>query len=100
MTGILLDLGIVLLCALAAWTTKTFIPYLKDKIAQNTQTDIANWIKIAVAAAEQIFKDGKGEDKFEYVKRLLEQIFDKLDYAEMKALIESEVYKLKSGVGE
>lgn len=96
MTELLIDLGILLLSALAIWITKNLIPYLKDRIAQNTQTNISNWIKIAVAAAEQIFKNGKGEDKFAYVERIILQIFDDLDYAEMKALIESEVYKMKN----
>ncbi|MGI6202357.1 MAG: phage holin, LLH family [Eubacteriales bacterium] len=55
--------------------------------------------RVYVFAAEQIFGDGKGEQKFEYVKNALAKegitADDKNDHDRVKALIEAAVRELK-----
>lgn len=63
------------------------IPFLKDK-------NIYNYAKIAVQAAEQIYKEsGMGKEKFEYVKNWLNKKLNITD-DDLKKIIESAVYEL------
>ena len=63
------------------------IPFLKDK-------NIYNYAKIAVQAAEQIYKEsGMGKEKFEYVKNWLNKKLNISD-DDLKKIIESAVYEL------
>ena len=63
------------------------IPFLKDK-------NIYNYAKIAVQAAEQIYKEsGMGKEKFEYVKNWLNKKLNISD-DDLKKIIESAVYEI------
>ena len=58
---------------------------------------VIKWVKIAVKAAEQIYKgSGKGKEKFEYVSKWISEKF-KISEAELKNLIERAVFELNKG---
>lgn len=69
------------------------IPFLKDK-------NIYNYAKIAVQAAEQIYKEsGMGKEKFEYVRNWLHKKLNITD-DDLKKIIESAVYELNKEKSE
>lgn len=84
---------------IAVIITAVVIPYIKSKTTTQQQAQINAWVKIAVAAAEQIYKgSGRGEEKKEYVINWLEERGFTLDEDEVDALIESAVYELNNGI--
>ena len=64
-------------------------------LIKNFRDDKAmEWIKIAVRAAEQIYKEtGMGKEKFAYVSEWISKKF-KISEADLKNLIEGAVYEL------
>lgn len=75
--------------------TSFVVPYIKSKTNANQQAAILALIKIAVAAAEQIFGAyGFGKEKKEYVTEWLKARGVKLDADKLDAMIESAVYEL------
>ena len=90
---ILFEAIITLLIALV---TTFVVPYIKSKVSAEDLAEIVKWVKIAVEAAEMIFKEsGMGEKKKEYVKILLKSYGIKYNPAQINALIESAVLELK-----
>lgn len=84
--------GVVVSCVL--------IPYIKSKTTTEHQKEINAWVKIAVSAAEQIYKgSGRGEEKKAYVIQWLRDRGITVDEAKLDALIESAVYELTNGEG-
>lgn len=84
---------------IAVIITAVVIPYIKSKTTTQQQAQINAWVKIAVAAAEQIYKgSGRGEEKKEYVINWLEERGFTLDEDELDVLIESAVYELNNGI--
>ena len=74
------------------------IPYIKGKTNAQQQAEIAQWINIAVAAAEQIYKgSGRGAEKKQYVLDWLNANGMKCDDAAVEALIEAAVFDLNGG---
>lgn len=58
--------------------------------------NVIKWVKIAVKAAEQIYKSsGMGKEKFDYVSKWISEKF-KISETELKNLIESAVFELNS----
>ena len=52
----------------AAVITAVVIPYIKSRTTAQQQAEINAWVKIAVTAAEQIYRgSGRGEEKKAYV---------------------------------
>ena len=87
---------ITLLCAIV---TAVIVPYIKSKTTATQQKKINEWIKIAVAAAEQIYKGvGRGEEKKAYVWDYLDEHGIELDEATVDAMIEAAVYALNNGL--
>ena len=87
---------ITLICAII---TAFVIPYLKSKTTAQQQTALIALVKIAVAAAEQIFdSDSMGAEKKAYVLSWLEAHGVTVDAEKLNAMIESAVYDLKKGV--
>lgn len=85
-----------ILTVLFALVIMYVIPWIKSKLTAEELADIIKWVKIAVEAAEMIFKEsGMGEKKKEYVKDFLESHGIKYDAEQIDALIESAVLKLK-----
>lgn len=63
------------------------------------QAEINAWVKIAVTAAEQIYRgSGRGEEKKAYVLNWLAEHGITLDEERIDALIEAAVYELNHGV--
>lgn len=87
---------VAVVCAVV---TCVLIPYIKSKTTTEQQKEINAWVKIAVAAAEQIFKgSGRGEEKKQYVIAWLKERGFTVDEAELDALIEAAVYELNQGI--
>lgn len=81
---------------IAAVISAFVVPWLKGKIEAQKLTQILNWVKIAVNAAEQIYNEsGMGEKKKEYVLNFLQQKGYTLDPEKIDAMIESAVYGLQ-----
>ncbi len=72
--------------------------YLAAKLSNEQRENLKQWVRVGVAAAEQIYnKKGVGEQKKEYVISFLRSKGLEVDYKEIEALVESEVYKLSQG---
>lgn len=83
--------GVVITCIL--------VPFIRSKTTAEQQKEINAWVKIAVSAAEQIFKgSGHGEEKKQYVIAWLKERGFTVDEAELDALIEAAVYELNQGI--
>lgn len=87
----------ILFTLISICITTFLIPYLKSKTTKQQQEEINSWVKIAVTAAEQIYKgSGRGQEKKEYVVEWLKQHNIKYDDAKIDAMIEAAVYELKT----
>lgn len=83
----------------AAVITAIVIPYIKSKTTAQQQAEINAWVKVAVAAAEQIYTgSGRGEEKKAYVLNWLAEHSVTLDEERINALIEAAVYDLNHGL--
>lgn len=88
-----------IIALIAVIITTRVIPYIKSKTSVHQQTEINGWVKIAVEAAEQIFKgQGRGKEKKDYVLSWLNNHSIALDEDTIDAIIESAVFKMKNGV--
>ena len=84
-------IGVVITCIL--------VPFIRSKTTAEQQKEINAWVKIAVAAAEQIFTgSGRGEEKKEYVIAWLKERGFVVDEGELDALIEAAVHELNQGI--
>ncbi len=70
--------------------------YLTAKFTAEQRESLKQWVKVAVAAAEQLYGSKTGQQKKEYVVSFLLSKGIVVDVDEVTALIESEVYKLTS----
>lgn len=85
--------------ALCAVVTCVLVPYIKSKTTAEQQKEINAWVKIAVSAAEQIYKgQGRGEEKKAYVLEWLRERGVTVDEARLDAMIEAAVYELSQGL--
>ncbi len=82
---------IVLLCALIS---AFLIPYIRSRTSADQLAEIEAWVKIAVAAAEQLYTSAQGEEKKNYVLNFLTERGYNIDLIELNNLIEAEVLKL------
>ena len=81
----------------AAIVTAVVIPWIKSKTNAQQQEEIKQWVKIAVAAAEQIFVgQGRGEEKKQWVLEFLSKYNLKIDLDAIDAMIEAAVYELNN----
>ena len=84
---------------IAVIITAVVIPYIKSKTSVSQQAEIYAWVRIAVAAAEQIYMGaGRGEEKKQYVLDWLENRNIKVNTDELDTMIESAVYELDKEV--
>ena len=84
------------LTILFALVTMYVIPWIKTKVSAEELAEIIKWVKIAVQAAEMIYKEsGMGEEKKAYVKTFLEDKGIKYDERQIDSMIESAVLELK-----
>lgn len=83
--------GVVITCIL--------VPFIRSKTTAEQQKEINAWVKIAVSAAEQIFKgSGRGEEKKQYVIAWLKERGVTVNENQLDALIEAAVYELTQGI--
>lgn len=74
--------------------TSFLIPWLKQKLSAEKRAKLLDYVKIGVAAAEQIYGSKAGLKKKEYVVSFLLSKGVVFDVDEVENMIESEVYKL------
>jgi F0F1-type ATP synthase membrane subunit a len=85
----------------AAVVTVVVVPYIKSKTTTGQQERINAWVRVAVAAAEQIYNSaGQGEKKKSYVLAFLKSHGITLDEQRVNVLIEAAVYALNNGIVE
>ena len=88
-----------LFALLAAVVAYILIPYIKSKTTVEQQQTINGWVRIAVAAAEQIYDgEGRGAEKKQHVIQFLADKGFKLDEDSIDAMIEAAVLELNSGL--
>ena len=89
----------IIITLILALVSTFLIPYIKSKTTVSQQKEIGAWVKIAVAAAEQIYVgSGRGEEKKAYVLKWLEEHGIYVDTGKLEAFIEAAVYGLKTEV--
>ncbi len=82
---------------IAAVVTAFIIPWIKSKTTVQQREDLIAWVKIAVAAAEQIYKGEKrGAEKKQYVLDFLKDNGFSVDSDSVNAAIEAAVKQLNS----
>lgn len=74
--------------------TGFLIPLLKQRLSAEKRAKLLDYVRIGVAAAEQIYGSKMGQKKKEYVVAFLLSKGVVFDVDEVGAMIESEVYKL------
>ena len=90
-----------ILTVLFALVTLYVIPWIKSKVTAEELADIIKWVKIAVQAAEMIYKEaGMGKAKKAYVIEYLNNIGVKYDADKIDGMIESAVLELKRELEE
>lgn len=78
--------------------TAVVIPFIRSKTTERQRENINGWVKIAVAAAEQLYKgSGRGAEKKDYVVTWLESFGVTVDDERLDVLIEAAVYELTAG---
>ena len=74
------------------------IPFIKSKTTEAQQQTINSWVRIAVAAAEQIYTGSdRGVEKKAHVVAFLNSKGITFDVETVDAMIESAVYELTHG---
>lgn len=77
------------------------VRYLNERCNNETQEIVIELVKIAVAAAQQLFPgSGNGAAKKEYVVNWLKERKIKFDVDRIDAMIEAEVFNLKEGLNK
>lgn len=95
MEQVIYQVAIALIAIFSALVTSVLIPYIKKKTTAADYDRISNWVTIAVAAAQQIYKaSGSGVLRKEYVIAFLKQQGVTLTEAQLDALIEAAVFEL------
>lgn len=73
------------------------IPWIKSKTTAQQREDLVAWVKIAVAAAEQIYRGAKrGEEKKQYVLDFLTKNGFSVNEDSVNTAIEAAVKQLNS----
>jgi uncharacterized membrane protein YraQ (UPF0718 family) len=87
----------VIITLVVATITGVLVPYIKSKTTAEQQTVLTALVKAAVTAAEQIYTgSGRGSEKKAYVLSWLADRGITVDADKLDALVESEVYALKT----
>ena len=75
---------------LAAGVSVFLIPWIKSKTTDAQRKELREWVKIGVAAAEQLYKgQGRGEEKKKYVLEFLASMGFTVDEEAINAAIEA-----------
>ncbi len=82
---------------IAAIISAFVIPWIRSKTTAQQREDLIAWVKIAVSAAEQLFKgDKRGEEKKQYVLDFLKKNGFSVNEDAVNAAIEAAVKQLNS----
>lgn len=82
---------------LAAGVSVFLIPWLKSQTTEAQRKEMTAWVKIGVAAAEQLYKGaGRGEEKKKYVLEFLASMGFTVDEEAVNAAIEAAVKQLNT----
>lgn len=82
---------------IAAIVSAFIVPWIKSKTTAQQREDLIAWAKIAVSAAEQIYKgNGRGEEKKQYALDFLKANGFSVDEKSVNAAIEAAVKQLNS----
>lgn len=101
MEQILLSIFTLVLAIATYIFRKVIMPYVESNVKKNDLDKVIALVKIAVSAAEQIFKESKaGKNKKEYVKKYLSKMGIELTDVQLNALIEATVYELNNAKQE
>ena len=77
---------------LAAGVSVFLIPWIKSKTTDEQRKELLEWVKIGVAAAEQLYEgQGRGEEKKKYVLEFLASMGFTVDEEAINAAIEAAV---------
>lgn len=88
-----------LIMVLAVLITVYLIPWIKSQTTEKQREEINAWVKIAVQAAEQLYKGaGKGEEKKAYVLDYLNKKGFTIDTESIDKMIEAAVLEINKGV--
>ncbi len=83
---------------LAAGVSVFLIPWIKSKTTDAQRKELLEWVKIGVAAAEQLYEgQGRGEEKKKYVLEFLASMGFTVDEEAVNAAIEAAVNQLNGG---
>lgn len=95
----MIDLTTVAQAALVffgAVITTVIVPCVKKNTTVQQQKEIMGWVKIAVAAAEQLYKGSdRGEEKKAYVLDWLNKQGITVDADKLDAMIEAAVHEIQ-----
>jgi len=85
---------VALIAAVITVVGTYFAKWLNTKITDEQQSEIFEWVSIAVVAAEQMYQgNGRGKEKFEYVIKFIKDRGVKWDDSKLRALIEATVWE-------
>jgi len=97
-TDAIVQAGTIIIALVGAVMTYIVVPFLKERTTKEQRQNIAFWVKIAVTAAEQIYKEkGQGILKKEYVIKFLNEKGIKITEEQLDTLIEAAVYEMNNG---
>lgn len=84
---------------IGAVITAVIIPYIRSRTTAQQQDELYAWVKIAVLAAEQLYKgSGRGSEKKAYVLEWLNDHGVTVDEGKLNAMIEAAVLELNNGI--
>lgn len=97
----LVKIILAVISLLGVIVTSVVVPYLKQKTTKEQRDNVKFWVKVAVTAAEQIYKEkGQGKFKKEYVVEFLNSKGIKITPKQLDILIEAAVFELNKAKAE
>ena len=87
------------IAVVAVAITFYLVPWIRNRTTAAQREEINAWVKIAVRAAEQIYRgSGKGPERKQYVLDFLAQKNLKIDLSELDKMVEAAVLEINKGV--
>lgn len=87
------------IAVVAVAITAYLVPWIRSRTTAAQREEINAWVKIAVQAAEQIYRgSGKGPERKQYVLDFLAQKNLKIDLSELDKMVEAAVLEINKGV--
>jgi len=85
-----------IIALLAAVVTYKLVPWIKSKVTEQQYSNLTAAAKIAVYAAEQIYKFGNGDKKLDYAVEQLRARGFNLDIDILRSAVEQAVYEMNT----